>query len=102
MKKIILTTIILTLITIQGYGQKQCDIKTHYEDFISVQKSIYNEKAYLTKRVVEMQKKSCFSDLVNNNPMFIDYLLTNFSSNANYQNLLNLPDSIAINLSVYN
>ena len=85
MKKIILTTIILTLITIQGYGQKQCDIKTHYEDFISVQKSIYNEKAYLTKRVVEMQKKSCFSDLVNNNPMFIDYLLTNFSSNANYQ-----------------
>jgi hypothetical protein len=96
MKKIILTTIILTLITILGFGQKKCDIKTHYEDFISVQKSIYNEKAYLTKRVVETQKKSCFSDLVNNNPMFIDYILTNFSSNANYQNLLELTDSIAI------
>ena len=102
MKKLILTTIILTLITIQGYGQKQCDIKTHYEDFISVQKSIYNEKAYLTKGVIETQKKSCFSDLVNNNPMFIDYLLTNFSSNANYQNLLDLPDSIAIRNRYYN
>lgn len=102
MKKLILTTIILTLITIQGYGQKQCDIKTHYEDFISVQKSIYNEKAYLTKRVTETQKKSCFSDLVNNNPMFIDYLLTNFSSNANYQNLLDLPDSIAIRNRYFN
>lgn len=102
MKKLILTTIILTLITIQGYGQKQCDIKTHYEDFISVQKSIYNEKAYLTKRVIETQKKSCFSDLVNNNPMFIDYLLTNFSSNANYQNLLDLPDSIAIRNRYFN
>lgn len=92
----------MTLITIQGYGQKQCDIKIHYEDFISVQKSIYNEKAYLTKRVIETQKKSCFSDLVNNNPMFIDYLLTNFSSNANYQNLLDLPDSIAIRNRYFN
>lgn len=102
MKKLILTTIILTLMTIQGYGQKQCDIKTHYEDFISVQKSIYNEKAYLTKSVVETQKKSCFSDLVNNNPVFIDYLLTNFSSNSNYQNLLDYPDSIAIRNKYFN
>jgi hypothetical protein len=96
MKKLILSTIILTLITIQGYGQKQCDIKTNYEDFISVEKSVYNEKAYLIKRVVETHKKSCFSDLVNNNPMFIDYILTNFSSNANYQNLLEVTDSIVL------
>lgn len=102
MKKTILSTIILTLIIIQGYGQKQCDIKTHYEDFISVQKSIYNEKAYLIKRVVETQKKSCFSDLVNNNPTFIDYLLTNFSSNANYQNLIELTDSVAIRNRFFN
>lgn len=102
MKKLILTIIILTIISIQGFGQKQCDIKSHYEDFISVQKSIYNEKAYLIKRVVEAQKKSCFSDLVNNNPMFIDYLLTNFSSNANYQNLLELSDSIAIRNKYFN
>ena len=34
--------------------------------------------------------------------MFIDYLLTNFSSNANYQNLLDLPDSIAIRNRYFN
>ena len=96
MKKLILTTIILTFISIQGFGQKQCVIKNHYEDFISIQKSFYNENAYLIKIVVETNKKSCFSDLVNNNPMFIDYILTNFSSNENYQNLLELTDSIAI------
>jgi len=96
MKKIILTTIILTLISIYGFGQNQCNIKNHYTDFISIQKSFYNEKAYLIKSVVETQKKSCFSDLVNNNPLFIDYILTNFSSNEEYQNLLELTDSTEI------
>lgn len=96
MKNFLLTTIISTIITFQGYGQKQCDIRNHYEDFISIQKSTYNEKDYLIKRVVEAQRKSCFSELVNNNPMLIDYLLTNFSSNTNYQSLLELTDSIAI------
>lgn len=102
MKKLIVTTIILTLITMQGYGQKQCDIQTHYDDFISVQKSIYNEKAYLIKRVVETNQKSCFSELVNNSPNFIDYILTNFSSNTNYQNLLELTDSIEIRNEFFN
>jgi hypothetical protein len=60
MKKLILKTIILTLISIHGFGQKQCDIKNHYEDFISIQKSFYNEKAYLIKSVVETQKKVVF------------------------------------------
>ncbi|MBS1776003.1 MAG: hypothetical protein JSS64_06950 [Bacteroidetes bacterium] len=96
MIKLILTTFILTIITIQGYAQKHCDIKANYEDFIFVGKSAYNEKDYLIKKVIETNKKSCFSNLVNNNPIFIDYLLTNFSSNANYQNLLELTDSIAI------
>jgi len=96
MKKLILATIILTLITIQGYGQKQCDIINHYEDFISIQRSTYNANDYLIKRVFEAQRKSCFSELVNNNPMFFDYLLKNFSSNPNYQSLLELTDSIAI------
>lgn len=102
MKNIILTTIILILITIQGYGQKQCDIRNHYEDFISIQKSTYDEKEYLIIKIVEAQRKSCFSDLVNNNPLFFDYLLTNFSSNANYQNLLELTDSIAIRKTYFN
>lgn len=96
MKKLILTAIITTIISIHGYGQKQCDIRSHYEDFISIQKSTYNENDYIIKRVIESHKKSCISDLVNNNKTFIDYLLTNFSSNSNYQNLLETTDSLTL------
>jgi len=96
MKKYILTSIITTFFAIQVYGQKQCDIKDHYEDFILIQKSTYNEKDYLIKQIHKTEEKSCFSDLVNNNTTFIDYLLTNFSSNSNYQNLLLLTDSITL------
>ena len=93
---IISTAIITTLITIQGYGQNQCDIKNHYEDFIAIQKSKFNEKDYLIKQIVESERKSCFSDLINHNIMFTSYLLTNFSSNSNYENLLQLTDSLKL------
>ena len=75
--------VITTILTIQGYGQNQCDIRDHYEDFISIEKATYNENDYLITRVIETKGKSCFSQVVNNNTVFIDYLLTNFSSNAN-------------------
>ena len=96
MKKSTLTAIITCIISIQGFGQQQCDIKNHYVDFISIQKSTENGKDYLRKQVIETERKSCYSELVNNNTMFIDYLLINFSSNTNYQNLLQLTDSIAL------
>ena len=53
-----------------------------YEDFISIDRLTDNEKDFLTKQVVETNKKSCVSELINNNIMFFDYLLTNFSSNS--------------------
>ncbi|MBK6953734.1 MAG: hypothetical protein IPH24_17295 [Crocinitomicaceae bacterium] len=96
MKKSILTGLIWIIITLPGFTQKECLITEHYEDFITVEKTTINEKNYLIKRIVETDKKSCFSDLINNNTTFIDYLLTNFSSNANFQNLLSLTDSIAL------
>ncbi len=99
MKKLILTALITAIITTHGYGQ--CDIRNHYDDFISIQKSTYAEKDYLVKRVIETDKKSCFSELVNNNTTFIDYLLTNFSSSSNYQNLIQLTDSTALRNSYF-
>ena len=93
MKKIILTSIILIVVLTQGYGQKQCDIKSNYEDFISVERGEYEGRAYLTTQVVETQKKSCFSDLINNNPFLISYLLQ-FASVKNHKNILEITDSI--------
>lgn len=95
-KRVLLTFIVTTIAAIQAIGQKQCDIKNHYDDFISIQKSAYNDKSYLIKRVVETDKKSCFSDLINKNTDFLNYILTNFSSNANNQDLLQQTDSIAL------
>lgn len=93
-KSFLLIAILITLSTInQAYSQKKCDVMNHYEDFISIEKSTYNETDYLVKRVIETQKKSCFSTLTNNNLVFMDYLLTNFSSNSNYQNLIKLNDN---------
>ncbi|MFT6211273.1 MAG: hypothetical protein ACJATE_001906 [Bacteroidia bacterium] len=94
--KSILTVIITTIITIHGYGQNQCDIGSRYEDFISIQKITYDDQDFLIKQVIQTERNSCFSELVNSNAMVIDYLLTNFSSTSNYQYLLQLTDSIAL------
>lgn len=102
MKQFIITIIILFNISIQGYGQKQCYIKDNYEDFISVQKSVYNDEAYLIISVVEPDKKSCFSDLVTSNSMLIDYILTNFSSDVNHQHILVLTDSLEMKNKFFN
>jgi len=94
MKKIILTIFITCIISIQGFGQQHCDIENHYQDFISLQKDSFEQQVYLVKQIIKTEKKNCFSDLVNNNLIFIDYLMTNFSSNENYQKLLEINDSI--------
>jgi hypothetical protein len=96
MKKYILTAGFLIFPGWQGYGQTQCDISDHYEDFITILRVTHNEKDYLVKQVSESNKKSCVSDLINNNTMFVDYLLTNFSSNSNTTDLLKITDSISL------
>ena len=96
MKKTIFTASLIITIAIQAYGQKPCNIKDLYKDFISIQKTTYNQKDYLTKQVVETKEKSCLSELVNHNTMFMEYLVINFSSNADAQSLLKLPDSITL------
>ena len=101
MKKSFITAIVLITTLFQGFGQHPCDIVNHYEDFITPQRLAFNEKDYLIKSVVETDKKSCFSDLVNNNTMFIDYLLTNFSSNSGYDSLLQLTDSLSMRQAFY-
>lgn len=88
--------LILTTLTLNSFGQTKCDISNNYNDFIQIQKLTHDGNDYLIKRIVETERISCFSDLINNNIMFIDYLLTNFSSTSNYQDLLQLTDSITL------
>ena len=101
MEKPLLTALILIVNLTLSFGQQPCDIINHYEDFITAQRLTFDEKDYLVKRVVETDTKSCFSELVNNNTMFVDYLLTNFSSNSDYDSLMQLTDSVSLRKAFY-
>jgi len=102
MKKPFLTLITATFVALQGFAQNDCDIANHFEDFISVRKTAYinkadyNQECYLEKQVVETNKKSCFSDLINQNISFADYLYMSFTSSAYNDIVLQLPDSLAL------
>ncbi len=90
--------IVVTLLAFSGYSfsQIKCDIENYYDEFIKTQKFKYNDEEYLVKKVVETKNTECFSNLVNSNIMYIDYLLTNFSSNSNYRDLLSITDSLTL------
>ena len=96
MIKSIFATLITVILALQAYGQKQCDISDHFEDFISIQRFSYNGKDHLRNQVLNTDKESCFSGLVNNNTKFIDYLLKHFSSYSRYQDHLKITDSVAL------
>ena len=88
-----LTVLILSQ---KSFSQTKCEIADSYGEFIKIEKYMDNDMEYLVKLVVEIESKNCFADVVNNNISYIQYLLTNFSSNSNYENLLKIPDSLTL------
>ena len=94
MKNQYLFFVILSFISLLASGQKQCDIQKHYEDFITVGKETHNNRSYISKSVIEAPKKSCYSSVVNNCLDELNYILTNFTSNQNYQHILDFTDSL--------
>ncbi len=96
MAKSTFTLVFLIIFSLQCNGQTNCDIINHYGDFIVIEKSSYEGEEFIITSIVETKKKSCFSEFVNNNIKIIDYLLTSFSSNTNYENLLSINDSLTL------
>jgi hypothetical protein len=99
MKTSILTTILSILSFGNVFGQKDCEILTHYQDFIEVTKIESTNNSFLYKQVVQNKHKSCFSGLMNKDLFFFNYLLENFSSNDANMQLLQLKDSLALRIS---
>jgi hypothetical protein len=99
MKTSILTTILSILSFGNVFGQKDCEILTHYQDFIEVTKIESPNNSFLYKQVVQNKHKSCFSGLMNKDLFFFNYLLENFSSNDANMQLLQLKDSLALRIS---
>src|SRR3546814_614251 len=95
MKKLIIVSILLVTLN-YSYSQTSCDVNEKYGDFIKVRKEKFDDREFIVKQITGIDQSTCSSDVINNNLIYIDYLLTNFSSNSNYQNLLQLPDSLSL------
>jgi len=92
MKRLLLI-LTIGLITINSFSQNECKIEEQYQNIFKIEKKKYKEREYLRKTINVLDSNSCFSDLVNNNGQYIDYLRTNFSDNSNYEKLMTISDS---------
>jgi len=89
---LILSSLIWTSLT---FSQTICDVSEYFKDFIKIEKSSYSGQMYLVKHVVDADPKICLAAVVKNS-MYIDYLLTNFSVDANYQDLQKITDTLLL------
>ncbi|SFC03380.1 hypothetical protein SAMN05421780_102340 [Flexibacter flexilis DSM 6793] len=81
----------------QKKKQTTCDIKKQYGDFLRFNRYIEEKDTIIYKATEStVNNKNCLSPLINQNPVFIDYLFQNFSKNTYYQLLKNEKDSSSI------
>lgn len=95
MKRLLLI-LTIGLFTVSSFSQTNCNIETQYGKIFKIEKKKYGEKEYLLKTVNKIDTTSCFSELVNNNKQYIDYLRTHFSDNSNYEKLMSISDTIEL------
>ncbi|MEA3443988.1 MAG: hypothetical protein U9R19_04605 [Bacteroidota bacterium] len=95
MKQLLLILFLASIIT-NSFSQTNCDIIEEYQKIFKIKKKQYGEREYLMKSVNKLDNDNCFSDLINNNIQYTDYLLTNFSDNSNYEKLMAINDSIEL------
>lgn len=94
--KSFLLILTIGLFAVNAYSQSNCDIEKEYGKIFKIEKKKYGEREYLLKTVNKMATTSCFSDLVNNNGQYIDYLRMHFSGNSNYEKLISISDTVEL------
>jgi hypothetical protein len=95
MKRLLLI-LTIGLITVNSFSQTDCNIEEKYQQIFKIEKKKYGEREYLMKTIIKIDTNSCFSDLINNNGQYIDYLLTHFSDNSNYEKLMDINDTLKL------
>lgn len=78
------------------FAQSECNISDYYGDFLKVEILKRGEREFLGKSVKIIENQSCVQDLVNNNILYIDYLLTHFISREKYSELHTISDSMQL------
>ncbi len=94
--KQLLLILTIGLITVNSFSQTDCNIVNEYHQIFKIEKQKYGEREYLMKTVNSIDSNSCFSDLVNNNGQYIDYLRTHYSDNSNYEKLKSISDTVEL------
>ncbi len=94
--KNVLLIIVIGIITVNSYSQSNCNIVKEYQKIFKIEKRQSGKREFLFKTVNKIDVNSCFSNLVNNNTMYISYLRTHFSDNSNYEKLMTINDSILL------
>lgn len=95
MKKIILSFSLLAFATL-GKAQADCDILSHYGSFIATSTFNHNGQSYLNTKTVALPVDHCLAPTINPNLKYIDYLITNYSDGASYQELAAIEDSLTL------
>ena len=95
MKKIFLSFSLLVFATL-GKAQADCDIQSHYGSFISTSTFKHNGNSYLTTKSVAVPDDHCLAPAINQNLKYIDYLISNYSDRASYQELAAIEDSLTL------
>jgi len=71
------------------FSQTHCDIKQEYQNIFKIEKIKSSDYEYLYKTINnKIDSNSCFYELVNENDLYLDYLLTNFSDYRKHQTLI--------------
>lgn len=100
-RKSILIFLFVGLVSNIINGQNECRITDHFDDFIKI--SIYpGDKPYLSKGVTKTSGGNCYSESIDSNSFFFDYLLTHFSFNPNVTDLKQIEDSLQLRVAYLN
>lgn len=84
------------LLTASLSAQNNCSIIEEFDQIFSVKKESYGEREFLNQRVNTLDSSSCFAGLINNNKGYLNYLRQNFAQLNDYDALLALEDSNAL------
>lgn len=88
--------LIFAFITMCTYSQSDCDITKEYQEIFKISKTKHGENEYLMKNIKKVDKNHCFSELINENDSFFDYLQTHFSDRSHYKEFLAISDSVEL------
>ncbi len=77
-------------------AQEQCDLTRRYDEFIRVEKTVYEGEEYIDDVITEVDGGYCFSEAINTNLRSFEYVLTNFKARLDYDKLKAISDTVVL------